>query len=65
MAEEFDAKRTDWEAKIAAVSKEMNDEKADEAARNKAREKFQKLYEEREKFMKEERTGFVWLYLQK
>jgi len=63
--EEFDAKRTDWEAKIAAVSKEMNDEKADEAARNKAREKFQKLYEEREKFMKEERTGFVWLYLQK
>src|SRR5438270_2049548 len=62
---EFDAKRTDWEAKIAAVSKDMNDEKADEAARNKAREKFQKLYEEREKFMKEERTGFVWLDLQK
>jgi hypothetical protein len=63
--EEFDAKRTEWEAKIAEVSKEMNDEKADEKARNKAREKFQKLYEDREKFMIEDRTGFVWLYLQK
>ena len=63
--EEFETKRKEWESKIAEVSKEMNDQKADDAARNKANEKFQKLYQEREKFMKEERTGFVWLYLQK
>jgi hypothetical protein len=56
--EEFDTKRMEWEAKIAQVSKEMNDQKADEAARNKADEKFQQLYQEREKFMKEERTAF-------
>ena len=34
-------------------------------AREKANEQYQKVYERRSKFMKEEMTGFVWLYLQK
>lgn len=63
--EEFDKKRKAWEEEIAKVGKEMNDEKADEKTRNKANEKFSKLYDEREKFLKEDRTGFVWLYFQK
>ena len=37
----------------------------DEAKRTKAREEYQKTYNQRTEFMKEERTGFVWLYLQK
>jgi hypothetical protein len=63
--EEFDTKRKEWDVKMEQIAQEMNDEKADDEKRNKAREKFQKHYEERNKFMKEERTGFVWLYLQK
>jgi hypothetical protein len=37
----------------------------DEAKRDKARDEYQKLYEQRKEFMNEDRTGFVWLYLQK
>ena len=39
--------------------------KLDEKEQAKARESFQKLYEQRSEFMKEDRTGFVWLYVQK
>ena len=31
----------------------------------KASEEFSKVYNQRSEFMKEDRTGFVWLYLQK
>jgi hypothetical protein len=37
----------------------------EEKERKSAVEKVQKLYTERTTFMKEDRTGFVWLYLQK
>jgi hypothetical protein len=37
----------------------------DEKPRNEAQQRVQKLYSERSQFMKEDRTGFVWLYLQK
>lgn len=40
-------------------------EKANEEKRQKAQEEFGKLYEKRSEFMKEDRTGFVWVYLQK
>ena len=38
---------------------------ADKEAMQKVISEYQALYEEREKFIKEDRTGFVWLYLQK
>jgi hypothetical protein len=37
----------------------------DAKARQKANEEYQKVYRQRSAFMREERTGFVWLYLQK
>jgi FG-GAP-like repeat len=36
-----------------------------QARRSKGTEDFSKLYQQRDEFMKEDRTGFVWLYLQK
>src|SRR4051794_29802252 len=60
---EFKEKSAAWQAAIEAAGKEMS--AADGAKRDKARDEYQKLYQEREQFMKEDRTGFVWLYLQK
>ena len=62
-AEEFNEKSAAWQQAAAKVSKEMS--AADEAKRSKAQEQFQKLYQQRGKFMTEDMTGFVWLYLQK
>jgi hypothetical protein len=63
-AEEFKKKSAAWQKAAASVSKERS-ESADEAKRSKADEEFTKLYQQRGEFMKEDRTGFVWLYLQK
>jgi hypothetical protein len=64
-AEEFKKKFADWQKAVDKVSKEMSSETADQAKRQKANEEFNKLYQRRSEFMKEDRTGFVWLYLQK
>jgi VCBS repeat protein len=45
-------------------SKEEEQKKAEEE-RKKAEEEYYKVYRKRSEFMKEEMTGFVWLYLQK
>ena len=45
--------------------KEEDDLAAKEKKVTEARQNLSKLYQEKSKFMKEERTGFVWLYLQK
>ena len=50
---------------IFLVVRVMNSAKKKEEARKKAYEEFNKLYQKRSDFMQEERTGFVWLYLQK
>jgi hypothetical protein len=63
--EEFKKKFAAWQKALEAASKELSSETADETKRNKANEEFHKLYEKRTEFMKEDRTGFVWLYLQK
>jgi hypothetical protein len=63
--EEFKKKFAAWQNAVSAASKELSSETADQAKRTKANEEFNKLYQERAKFMKEERTGFVWLYVQK
>jgi hypothetical protein len=63
--EEFKKKYAAWQDAVAKASKELSSETADQAKRTKANEEFNKLYQQRNEFMKEERTGFVWLYLQK
>jgi hypothetical protein len=64
-AEEFKKKFAAWQEAVAAATKELSSETADQAKRNKASEEFNKVYSQRTEFMKEDRTGFVWLYLQK
>jgi hypothetical protein len=64
-AEEFKKKFAAWQKALETASKELSSETADQAKRNKANEEFQKIYNQRTEFMKEDRTGFVWLYLQK
>lgn len=62
---EFKQKFADWQKAVEETSKELGSSTGDEKQQTEARQRFQKLYEERNKFMKEDRTGFVWLYLQK
>ena len=64
-AEEFKEKFAAWQKAVEDASSAMSSEQADEAARTKANEEFNKLYQQRAEFMHEDRTGFVWLYLQK
>jgi hypothetical protein len=64
-AEEFKKKFAAWQKSVQRVSEEMNSDKADQAKREKANQEFNKIYNQRSEFMKEDRTGFVWLYLQK
>jgi hypothetical protein len=64
-AEEFKKKFAAWQSAVAAASKELSSTTADRAKRTKANEEFTKLYQQRSEFMKEDRTGFVWLYVQK
>jgi hypothetical protein len=62
---EFKKKYAEWKESIAKASKELNSTFEDQKARDEAQQRFQKLYSERSEFMNEDRTGFVWLYLQK
>lgn len=64
-AEEFKKKFAAWQKAVEKVSKELSSETADQAKRAKANQEFNKIYNQRSEFMKEERTGFVWLYLRK
>jgi hypothetical protein len=63
--EAFKKKHAEWQEAYTKATKVLSSEKADEKERQQAQEEFQKLYSERSKFMKEDRTGFVWLYEQK
>jgi hypothetical protein len=63
--EDFKKKFADWQKAVEKASRVLSSETADQAKRAKANEEFQKVYNQRNEFMKEERTGFVWLYLQK
>lgn len=64
-AAEFKKRFAAWQKDIDRVSKELSSETADQAKRNKANEAFNTIYNQRGEFMKEDRTGFVWLYLRK
>jgi hypothetical protein len=63
-AEEFKEKFAEWQKAVTEVSKDLGTS-GDEKLQKEAQVRFQKLYAERSKFMKEDRTGFVWMYLQK
>ena len=62
--EAFTEKLTAWQEASTKVSKEMT-EATNAAKRSAAQQAYQKHYQQREEFMKEDRTGFVWLCLQR
>jgi hypothetical protein len=62
---EFKRKFADWNKSIEEANKQLNSAGDDEKKQNAARQRFQELYSRRSEFMKEDRTGFVWLYLRK
>jgi FG-GAP-like repeat len=62
---EFKEKYAEWQESMNKVRAQLNATAQDEKSRSAALERFQELYNERAKFMKEDQTGFVWLYLQK
>jgi hypothetical protein len=62
--DEFQEKFAAWQKAVQDASTAMSADSADEAARTKAMEEYYKVYQERSEFMHEDRTGFVWLYLQ-
>lgn len=63
--EDFKKKFEAWQKAVEAATKVISSESADKEKRDKANEEFQKVYASSSEFMKQDRTGFVWLYLQK
>ena len=55
----------EWTKARSEASDKMRTAVKDEKEQQKAQQEIQDLYQQRSQFMKEERTGFVWLYLQK
>jgi hypothetical protein len=62
-AEEFQKKFAQWQKDFQAAASALNT--ANNEARAKASEEYNRVYRRRSEFMNEEMTGFVWLYLQK
>lgn len=62
--EEFQVKQKAWQKEMDALSKVISSD-ASLDKREKASQDLSKHYEKRTTFMKEGRTGFVWLYLRK
>lgn len=58
-------KFADWRKSVNEASQQLNSTVKDDKERNEAHQRFQELYNQRSKFMKEDSTGFVWLYLRK
>ncbi|HUG93370.1 MAG TPA: hypothetical protein VML55_21205, partial [Planctomycetaceae bacterium] len=65
--EEFQQKFSDWRKAMEAVSAERRAalDADDDTRRQASLQRFQELYRQRSEFMNEDRTGFVWLYVQK
>ncbi len=62
---DFKKKFADWSKSFSEASTKLNSTANDAKKRNEAQQRFQQIYSQRSEFMKEDRTGFVWLYLQK
>jgi hypothetical protein len=63
--EEFKKRFAAWQEAFGAASKELASAGSDKTKQTKANQEYRKIYNQRAEFMNEERTGFVWLYLQK
>jgi hypothetical protein len=62
---QFKKKFTDWRKSIHEASTQPNSAVNDEKKQNEAQRRLQELYSQRTNSMKEDMTGFVWLYLKK
>ncbi|MCC6361078.1 MAG: VCBS repeat-containing protein [Phycisphaerales bacterium] len=62
--EEYKKRREEWQKAYSDAAKAAQAE-TDEEKRAPLYEKMNNLYQSRSEFMTEDRTGFVWLYLQK
>jgi hypothetical protein len=58
-------RQAEWEKELAESLKKLQDGQATEEERAAASVTYSQLYQKRSEFVHEERTGFVWLYLQK
>jgi hypothetical protein len=61
--EQFKKKYAEWQEAYKAATAGLRSTNADE--RKKASEQFSKVYNQRAEFSQEDRTGFVWVYVQK
>lgn len=62
--QEFEQKFEKWQQARDAAAQAMG-KASDNKQRETAQKRFQTVYEQRTEFMREDRTGFVWLYLRK
>lgn len=58
-------KFAEWNKSMSEATTELNAAANDEKKQTEAQRRVQELYSRRSEFMKEDRTGFVWLYLRK
>jgi hypothetical protein len=61
----FQKRYADWTTTRDEASRKLQAVMNDEKERPKAQQRIQDLYQQRSQFMKEDRTGFIWLYLRK
>jgi len=62
---EAKARKAKWQKELQVAATAMRDSKADAQQRLKATKRYSELILHRNDFVIEDRTGFVWLYLQK
>lgn len=62
---EFKKRHDGWMKSQSEVGEKLRAASNDEKERQKAQQRIQELYNRRSEFMKEDRTGFIWLYLRK
>lgn len=62
---EFNRKLADWKKSLAKASKDRASASNDSKMQEESAGRYQTVYNQRSEFMKEDETGFVWLYLRK
>jgi FG-GAP-like repeat len=63
--EEFKTRFAEWTKALGEAGEKMQAARNDKEKRQEAQQRYVQLYEQRLQFMKEDRTGFIWLYLRK
>jgi hypothetical protein len=63
--QDFKKRFADWRKALDEASKMMQEARDGKEELPAARQRVQDLFQQRSEFMKEDRTGFIWLYLQK